>query len=110
MHVAAFAAGALLLTDKVGPRSSLALFHLACLVLAGCGLAAASDTTSGAGTAVRANATRIDRLAIDRLNQLINAGSFEVHVARAFPLDQAADAHRALNQHYLGKLALQPTP
>jgi NADPH:quinone reductase-like Zn-dependent oxidoreductase len=51
-----------------------------------------------------------DPMAIDRLNQLINAGSFEVHVARAFPLDQAADAHRALNQHYLGKLALQPTP
>ena len=30
------------------------------------------------------------------------------HVARAFPLNQAADAQRALDEHYLGKLALRP--
>jgi NADPH:quinone reductase-like Zn-dependent oxidoreductase len=34
-------------------------------------------------------------------------GPFEVHVARSFPLDQAAEAHRMLDEHYLGKLALQ---
>lgn len=43
-----------------------------------------------------------------RLNRLIESGPFEVHVARTFPLEQAADAHRALDEHYLGKLALRP--
>lgn len=31
----------------------------------------------------------------------------KVHVARTFPLDQAADAYIALEDHYLGKLALR---
>jgi NADPH2:quinone reductase len=51
-----------------------------------------------------------DRNIIDKLNRLIEAGPFEVHVARTFPLEQAVEAHRALDQHYLGKLALQPIP
>lgn len=42
----------------------------------------------------------------EKLNRLIEAGPFEVHVARTFSLDQAADAQRALEDHYLGKLAL----
>ncbi|MGH8471806.1 MAG: quinone oxidoreductase family protein [Gammaproteobacteria bacterium] len=46
--------------------------------------------------------------AIDKLNRLIEAGLFEVHIARTFPLVQAAEAHRALDDHYLGKLALSP--
>ncbi len=45
---------------------------------------------------------------IEKLNRLIESGPFEVHVARTFPLDQAADAHRELDKHYLGKLALRP--
>jgi len=45
---------------------------------------------------------------IERLNRLIESGPFEVHVARAFPLDRAADPHRELDKHYLGKLALRP--
>jgi NADPH:quinone reductase-like Zn-dependent oxidoreductase len=45
---------------------------------------------------------------IEKLNRLINAGPFEVHIARSFSLSEAADAHRALNEHYLGKLALRP--
>jgi NADPH:quinone reductase-like Zn-dependent oxidoreductase len=45
---------------------------------------------------------------INKINQLIEQGPFEVHVARTFPLDQAADALRTLDQHYLGKLALRP--
>ena len=49
-----------------------------------------------------------DQEAMDKLNRLIEAGPFEVHVARTFPLDQAAEAHRALDDHYLGKLALSP--
>jgi NADPH:quinone reductase-like Zn-dependent oxidoreductase len=47
--------------------------------------------------------------AIERLNKLVEHGPpFQVHVARTFPLDQAAAAHRALGEHYLGKLALRP--
>jgi len=49
-----------------------------------------------------------DREIIDKLNGLIEAGPFEVHIARTFSLEQAADAHRALDEHYLGKLALRP--
>lgn len=45
---------------------------------------------------------------IEKLNQLIESGPFEVHVARTFPLDKAAEAHRELDKHYLGKLALRP--
>jgi NADPH:quinone reductase len=47
--------------------------------------------------------------AIAKLNRLIEQAPFEVHVARTFPLDQAVEAHRALGDHYLGKLALRPT-
>jgi NADPH:quinone reductase-like Zn-dependent oxidoreductase len=50
----------------------------------------------------------IDRGAIAKLNRLIEVGPFEVHVARTFPLDQAAAAQQALAEHYLGKLALRP--
>ena len=49
-----------------------------------------------------------DHQAIEKLNRLIDAGPFEVHVARTFPLDRAAEAHRALDEHHLGKLALRP--
>jgi len=42
----------------------------------------------------------------EKLNRLIEAGPFEVHVARTFTLDQAVEAQRALDDHYLGKLAL----
>jgi NADPH:quinone reductase len=45
---------------------------------------------------------------IEKLNRLIDSGPFQVHVAQTFPLEQAADAQRALEQHYLGKLALRP--
>jgi NADPH:quinone reductase-like Zn-dependent oxidoreductase len=46
--------------------------------------------------------------AIARLNRLIEKAPFEVHVARTFPLEKAGEAHEALNQHFLGKLALRP--
>lgn len=47
------------------------------------------------------------RKAIARLNQLIEAGPFEVHVDRVFPLEQVADAQAALEEHHLGKIALR---
>jgi NADPH:quinone reductase-like Zn-dependent oxidoreductase len=46
---------------------------------------------------------------IEKINQLIEAGPFHVHIAQTFRLDQAADAHRALDAHHLGKLTLQPS-
>ncbi|WP_437636558.1 quinone oxidoreductase family protein [Sorangium sp. So ce854] len=44
---------------------------------------------------------------IARLNRLIERGPFDVHIARTFPLAEAAEAHRALDGHHLGKLALR---
>jgi len=41
-----------------------------------------------------------------KLNELIDAGPFEVHIARTFKLEDAAEAQQALNDHYVGKLAL----
>ena len=43
-----------------------------------------------------------------KLHRLIDSGLFEVHVAHTFTLEQIAEAHRALDEHYLGKLALLP--
>jgi NADPH2:quinone reductase len=72
---------------------------------------------SGSGVNVESYDGTPDPQAIEKLNRLIEspeagAGAerrpFEVHVARTFPLDQAANAQRALDEHYLGKLALQP--
>jgi NADPH:quinone reductase-like Zn-dependent oxidoreductase len=45
---------------------------------------------------------------LKKLNKLIEAKPFKVHVARTFALDEADDAHRALDEHFLGKLALRP--
>lgn len=44
---------------------------------------------------------------IKRLNKLIEQGGVEVHIAQTFSLVNAADAHRALDEHYLGKIALR---
>lgn len=49
-----------------------------------------------------------DPAVLEKLNALIARGPFEVHIAEVFPLARAADAHRALESHYLGKLALRP--
>jgi NADPH:quinone reductase len=44
---------------------------------------------------------------IERLNNLIAAGPFKVHVDRTFPLEEVAQAQQALNEHHLGKIALR---
>ncbi|MGD2046997.1 MAG: NADP-dependent oxidoreductase [Gemmatimonadota bacterium] len=49
---------------------------------------------------------RTDREIFEELNRLLRSGPFTVHVDRTYPLENAAVAHRALNDHYLGKLAL----
>jgi NADPH:quinone reductase-like Zn-dependent oxidoreductase len=46
---------------------------------------------------------------LTRFNQLIADGPFDVHLFRTFPLEQVAEAHRALDQHHLGKIALRIT-
>jgi NADPH2:quinone reductase len=62
-----------------------------------------------AGVTIQSYDGTPDPQAIEKLNRLIESGPFVVHVARTFPLDRAADAHRALDTHYLGKLALRPS-
>jgi NADPH2:quinone reductase len=47
------------------------------------------------------------REALERLNALIAAGPFHVEVGRAYRLEDAAQAHREIGQHHLGKLALR---
>jgi NADPH2:quinone reductase len=49
-----------------------------------------------------------DPQAIEKLNRLIESGPFLVHIDRTFSLDEIAEAHRALESHHLGKLALRP--
>jgi NADPH2:quinone reductase len=45
---------------------------------------------------------------METLHRLTDAGPFAVHVARTFALYQAAEAHRALGTHFVGRLALRP--
>ena len=47
------------------------------------------------------------RALVDRLNGLIESGPFEVYVDRTFPLEEASQAHKALTEHHLGKIALR---
>lgn len=52
----------------------------------------------------------ISRSATERLNTIIDTSAFETHVARTFALEQVKDAHLALRDHYVGKLALRMAP
>jgi NADPH2:quinone reductase len=61
------------------------------------------------GITVQSHDGMPDPTAIEKLNTLINAGPFDVQIFRIFPLNQAPEAHQALTQHHLGKLALQLT-
>jgi len=45
--------------------------------------------------------------ALERLNRLIASSPFHVEIARTYPLEDAARAHREIEQHHLGKLALR---
>jgi NADPH:quinone reductase-like Zn-dependent oxidoreductase len=44
---------------------------------------------------------------LQRLNELIAAGPFHVEIGRVYPLEDAERAHREVEQHHLGKLALR---
>lgn len=58
------------------------------------------------GVTVRAYDGETGPRQLQRLNELIEAGPFEVHVAERFPLGRAAEAHRRLQTSYLGRLLL----
>jgi NADPH:quinone reductase-like Zn-dependent oxidoreductase len=42
-----------------------------------------------------------------RLNALIGAGPFHVELGKIYRLEEAAQAHREIGRHHLGKLALR---
>lgn len=44
---------------------------------------------------------------LERLDKLVEAGPFDVHIDKTFSLDQAADAQDELLKHHLGKFALR---
>jgi NADPH:quinone reductase len=48
-----------------------------------------------------------DRMLLDELNRLMGVGEFQVHIAQAFPLEEAAQAQDAMKKHYLGKVVLR---
>ena len=41
------------------------------------------------------------------LNRLIEQAPFHVHISARYRLDQAAEAHRAVEEHHLGKITLK---
>ena len=45
---------------------------------------------------------------VNKLNKLVEAGAFEVHLDKTFKLDQVVDAFEAVNSHHIGRLALLP--
>ncbi len=42
-----------------------------------------------------------------QLNRLASIDNFKIHIAQTFPLAEAAQAHKALEDHYVGKIVLQ---
>jgi len=59
------------------------------------------------GVKIQAYDGEVSPALIDRLNALIDAGPFEVHVDQTFPLEEAGKAQQALTEHHLGKIALR---
>jgi NADPH:quinone reductase len=64
------------------------------------------EPTAPDGVAIEAYDGEGGPAIIERLNTLIDSGAFEVHVGRTFRLEEAARAHKALDEHHLGKIAL----
>lgn len=65
------------------------------------------EPTAHEGVAIEAYDGEFSPALIERLNQLIDAGPFEVQVDRTFRMEEAGKAHDALNEHHLGKIALR---
>ena len=47
---------------------------------------------------------------VRRYDEAVKAGRLTPHVAAIFPLEHAQEAHRRLDTHYIGRLALRVTP
>lgn len=65
------------------------------------------EPTAPDGVEIEAYDGEFNPALIERLNALIESGPFEVHVDRTFPLEEVSKAHKALNEHHLGKIALR---
>ena len=65
------------------------------------------EPTPREGVKVEAYDGEVSAALIDRLNVLIESGPFEVHVDKTYRLSEVAQAHKALGEHHLGKLALR---
>ena len=65
------------------------------------------EPTAPDGIAIEAYDGENNPTLVNRLNTLIDSGPFEVHVDRVFPLEDVSKAHKALDEHHLGKIALQ---
>ena len=50
----------------------------------------------------------IDNDFIIKMNKLIEAGTFKVHLDKIFPLDQVVEGFKTVLSHHLGRLALLP--
>ena len=66
-----------------------------------------SEPVAPDGVEIEAYDGEISRELIDRLNELIESGPFEVQVDRVLSLEEAGEAHKALTEHHLGKIALR---
>jgi NADPH2:quinone reductase len=65
------------------------------------------EPTAPDGVEIEAYDGEFSPALIERLNALIESGPFQVHVDRTFRLEEASDAHKALTEHHLGKIALR---
>ena len=65
------------------------------------------EPTAPDGVAIEAYDGENSPALIERLNELINSGPFEVRVDETFKLEEAGKAHESLREHHLGKTALR---
>jgi NADPH:quinone reductase-like Zn-dependent oxidoreductase len=65
------------------------------------------EPTAPEGVAIEAYDGETTPTLIERLNTLIEAGPFEVHVHKTYRLEEVDKAHKALREHHLGKIALK---
>ena len=66
------------------------------------------EPKGGPGVKAVAFDGRPNRKAYDQLNALIEAGPFNVEIAECLPLEDAAQAHAAMEEHHLGRTVLLP--
>jgi outer membrane murein-binding lipoprotein Lpp len=88
-----------------GWQPAVVALALSGLALAGCGHAAATDTTSAAGMGVCDNASQVDRLTIDRVNAFPHN-----HLRFSFPAQVTASSARRAQAVAHALCSLPPMP